>query len=120
MRLGSRLGEATTVTRVALAVFVALRALTIAVADLPTIMPDEYGSWAIATRLALGDGLVSMQDMPSYPLVPGARSLLVEGAVRLHGCRLMGIDFEDFARAAAEAAVSESPAAPPVFPRAAL
>ncbi len=71
MRLGSRLGEATTVTRVALAVFVALRALTIAVADLPTIMPDEYGSWAIATRLALGDGLVSMQDMPSYPLVPG-------------------------------------------------
>ena len=52
--------------------------------------------------------------------VPGARSLLVEGAVRLHGCRLMGIDFEDFARAAAEAAVSESPAAPPVFPRAAL
>ena len=71
MRLGSRLGEATTVTRVALAVFVALRTLTIVVADLPTIMPDEYGSWAIATRLALGDGLVSMQDMPSYPLVPG-------------------------------------------------
>ncbi len=55
----------------ALGVFVALRALAILVADLPTVMPDEYGSWAIATRLTLGDGALSMQDMPSYPLVPG-------------------------------------------------
>ncbi len=49
----------------------ALRGLAILVADHPTITPDEFGSWSIATLLTGADG-VSMQDMPTYPLVPGA------------------------------------------------
>ena len=48
----------------------ALRALAIIVADHPTITPDEFGSWSTASLLTGVDG-VSMQDMPTYPLVPG-------------------------------------------------
>ena len=46
--------------------------MVISAADLPTITPDEYGSWAVARFLAGHDSLVLMQDMPQYPLVPGA------------------------------------------------
>ncbi|HEX9822591.1 MAG TPA: DUF309 domain-containing protein [Methylomirabilota bacterium] len=51
----------------------------------------------------------------------GARSLLVEGAGRLHGTRLLGLDLDDFARAAAAAAgavAAGAPVATPTFPRA--
>jgi predicted metal-dependent hydrolase len=50
--------------------------------------------------------------------VAGARSLLVEGAARLHGRRLGGRDFDAFARATAAAATRLPGAAPPPFPRA--
>jgi hypothetical protein len=49
----------------------------------------------------------------------GARSLLAEGARRLHGARLLDRDLEPFARAAAEAAarlVGGAPIGPPRFP----
>jgi predicted metal-dependent hydrolase len=48
----------------------------------------------------------------------GARSLLSDGAERLHGQTLAGIDFDSFARAAVEAAAAIPTAAPPTFPRA--
>lgn len=48
--------------------------------------------------------------------VPGARSLLAEGAARLHGRRFGGRDFDAFARATAEAAARLPAAAPPPFP----
>jgi predicted metal-dependent hydrolase len=47
----------------------------------------------------------------------GARSLLTDGAARLHGRRLGGIDFDSFARAALEAAATLPTATPPAFPR---
>ncbi len=50
--------------------------------------------------------------------VAGARSLLADGAARLHRRRLAGIDFDSFARAALEAAATLPPATPPAFPRA--
>jgi predicted metal-dependent hydrolase len=50
----------------------------------------------------------------------GARSLLTDGAERLHGRTLAGIDFDLFARAALEAAGTIPAAAPPAFPRATL
>jgi predicted metal-dependent hydrolase len=49
--------------------------------------------------------------------VAGARSLLADGAARLHGRRLGGVDFDDFARAAREAAATVPAATPPAFPR---
>lgn len=48
--------------------------------------------------------------------VSGARSLLAEGAARLHGRRLGGRDFDAFARATAAAADGLPAAAPPPFP----
>ena len=47
----------------------------------------------------------------------GARSLLSDGAERLHGRTLAGIDFDPFARAALEAVATLAAAAPPAFPR---
>ena len=47
----------------------------------------------------------------------GGRSLLLDGATRLHGRRLGGIDFDSFARAAHEAAGTLAAATPPAFPR---
>ena len=49
----------------------------------------------------------------------GARSLLVEGAARLHGRRLLDADLEPFARAATEAGARLAdglPITPPPFP----
>ncbi|HEX2438207.1 MAG TPA: DUF309 domain-containing protein [Methylomirabilota bacterium] len=49
----------------------------------------------------------------------GARSLFTEGARRLHGARLLGLDLEPLARSTAEAAVGlagGAPIAPPRFP----
>jgi uncharacterized protein len=49
----------------------------------------------------------------------GARSLLLEGSGRLHGARLLGIDLEPFARAAADAAERAGaglPVTAPPFP----
>lgn len=51
--------------------------------------------------------------------VGGARSLLAEGARRLHGARILGLDLEAFSQAAAEAAArlaSGAAIAPPRFP----
>jgi predicted metal-dependent hydrolase len=51
----------------------------------------------------------------------GARSLLEEGAARLHRGRLPGLDLEDFARAAAAGAerlAAGAPVSAPAFPRA--
>jgi DUF309 family protein family protein len=49
--------------------------------------------------------------------VAGARALLADGAARLHGRRLGGLDFDDFARAAADAAASlPAQVEPPRFP----
>ena len=55
----------------ALALFALLRSIVIAAADLPTITPDEYGSWAMARYLAGHDSLLLMQDAPRYSLVSG-------------------------------------------------
>ena len=52
--------------------------------------------------------------------VAGARSLLAEGAERLHGRKLAGIDFDSFARAALEAVATIPAATPPAFPRVTL
>lgn len=49
--------------------------------------------------------------------VAGARSLLSEGAARLHGRRLVGLDFDVFARAALDAGARLPAARPPAFPR---
>jgi predicted metal-dependent hydrolase len=49
--------------------------------------------------------------------VAGARSLLSEGAGRLHGRRLAGVEFESFARAALDAVRRLPTATPPAFPR---
>jgi hypothetical protein len=49
----------------------------------------------------------------------GARSLLAEGAARLHGRELLGVNLEPFARAVTEAATplaSGLPITPPPFP----
>ena len=48
--------------------------------------------------------------------VAGARSLLAEGAARLHGRRLGARDFDAFARATAAAATRVPSASPPPFP----
>jgi hypothetical protein len=51
----------------------------------------------------------------------GARSLLAEGGARLHGARLLGLDLDAFARAAAEGAARVDAGAAvsaPSFPRA--
>jgi predicted metal-dependent hydrolase len=47
----------------------------------------------------------------------GARALLAEGAARLHGRSLLGVDLDPFARAALEAAACVPAARPPAFPR---
>ena len=49
--------------------------------------------------------------------VAGARSLLSDGAARLHGRRLGRRDFDAFARATADAVGSLPSAAPPPFPQ---
>ena len=49
--------------------------------------------------------------------VTGARSLLAEGAARLHGRELFGLPLDPFARAAAEAVATLPRASPPTFPR---
>jgi len=82
--------------------------------------------WAAApgeTRAAL-QGLIQVavgwQHLANGNLA-GARSLLVEGGGRLHGARLLGLDLDDFARAAACAAAgiaAGAPVVPPSFPRA--
>jgi hypothetical protein len=46
--------------------------LVVVVADLPTITPDEYGSWAIARWVAGAEGTLWMADMPRYPVLGGA------------------------------------------------
>ncbi len=48
--------------------------------------------------------------------VAGARSLLMDGATRLHGQRLGARDFDGFARATAAASARVPSAAPPPFP----
>ena len=48
--------------------------------------------------------------------VAGARSLLLDGATRLHGQRLGARDFDGFARATAAASARVPSAAPPPFP----
>jgi hypothetical protein len=60
------------ITLWALAVYVATRCVVIAVARLPEITPDEPGSWAVGRWLSGAAGVISMGDMPRYPLVPGA------------------------------------------------
>jgi predicted metal-dependent hydrolase len=47
----------------------------------------------------------------------GARSLLGDGAARLHGRRLEGLDLDAFARATLDAVDRLPDAAPPPFPR---
>lgn len=47
----------------------------------------------------------------------GARSLLAEGAARLHGARLLGLDLDPFARHAAEACAQLATGAPISAPR---
>ncbi len=54
------------------ALFVALRAVLVLVADTPSITPDELGSWAIAQYLVGNDIVMSMRDMPRYSLMSGA------------------------------------------------
>jgi predicted metal-dependent hydrolase len=49
--------------------------------------------------------------------VAGARSLLADGAARLHGRALEGIALDGFARAALEAVQALPRATPPAFPR---
>ena len=49
--------------------------------------------------------------------VAGARSLLADGAARLHGRQLAGIDFDDFAQSALAAVTALPAATPPAFPR---
>jgi uncharacterized protein len=49
--------------------------------------------------------------------VPGARSLLADGARRLHGRRLLGVDFDRFAQASLDAVDLVPDAAAPPFPR---
>ena len=49
--------------------------------------------------------------------VAGARSLLMEGATRLHGRRLGMRDFDSFARETAAASTRVPSATPPPFPR---
>jgi hypothetical protein len=51
--------------------------------------------------------------------VAGARSLWQDGSGRLHGARLLGVDLEPFARAAADAGervAAGLPVSPPRFP----
>jgi hypothetical protein len=52
--------------------------------------------------------------------VSGARSLLADGAARLHGRRLGDVSLDAFAREALDAAARVPDAAPPTFPRRAL
>lgn len=56
----------------ATALFVGLRLMVVRAADLPTITPDEPGTWAVARWISGADGDLLMQHMPRYPLVPGA------------------------------------------------
>lgn len=55
-----------------LVLFVALRCCIVIAADTPSITPDEFGSWAVARFLSGHDALISMRDMPQYPLISGA------------------------------------------------
>jgi uncharacterized protein len=52
--------------------------------------------------------------------LPGARSLLADGAARLHGRRLLGVDFDRFAQASLDAVDRVPDAVPPLFPRISL
>lgn len=52
--------------------FLLARLLVVAAADLPTITPDEYGSWAIARWMVGAEGTLWMADMPRYPVLGGA------------------------------------------------
>jgi hypothetical protein len=56
----------------ATALFIGLRLLVVRAADLPTITPDEPGTWAVARWVSGVEGDLLMQHMPRYPLVPGA------------------------------------------------
>ena len=49
--------------------------------------------------------------------VAGARALLTDGATRLHGQRLGGVDFDAFARDALSAVTRLPDVTPPPFPR---
>lgn len=60
------------ITVISTVLFVALRLPAVAVADVPAINPDEYGSWAIARWLAGSESTLSMGDMARYPVVGGA------------------------------------------------
>lgn len=60
------------ITMWALGIYLATRFLVIGVARLPEITPDEPGSWAVARWLSGASGVITMGDMPRYPLVPGA------------------------------------------------
>ncbi len=60
------------------ALFVVIRTAVVAAADLPTVSPDEYGSWAIARHLAGAGGDLWMADMPRYPIMGGVALAPVE------------------------------------------
>jgi hypothetical protein len=81
--------------------------------------------WAVATEPLRGvlQGVIQVaagcHHLASGNLA-GARSLLAEGAARLHGRRALDVDFDAFARAAAAAAAAGPAATPPAFPRVCL
>lgn len=54
-----------------LVLFVAVRCCIVVAADTPSVTPDEFGAWAVAQYLSGHSSLISMRDMPHYPLVPG-------------------------------------------------
>ena len=83
------------------------------------LLEPHWGSARDSTRDAL-QGLIQIavgwQHLANGN-VAGARSLLADGAARLHGRALLGLDLEPFARAALTAAARMPDAAPPAFPR---
>jgi hypothetical protein len=122
------------------------RRATEALMDAPLAAPTDIGAALVAAARLFDAGLffevhellephwMAAHDSPREALqgviqitvgwqhlangnVAGARSLLAEGARRLHGRRLGGVDFDAFARAALDAAASVPDAAPPTFPR---
>jgi hypothetical protein len=54
-----------------LVLFVALRCCIVIAADTPSITPDEFGSWAMARFFGGHEALISMREMPRYPLISG-------------------------------------------------
>jgi predicted metal-dependent hydrolase len=83
------------------------------------VLEPHWATARDATRDAL-QGLIQIavgwQHLANGNL-GGARSLLADGAARLHGRVLLGLELEAFARAAAAAAERVPEAVPPAFPR---